>query len=142
MTRSGVGSDGVGSVERRYIYIYDSEIGLNLVPCYQSTETTFPYAKSTKVLLIRTVAPKGFPQRTKTQERYANSRGDGYIVGCGVESPEIAPPVGNSTPAMANSVARDASQISREKRQSRTISLTVSRSTATQREYLLRTIPA
>lgn len=29
----------------------------------------------------------------KTQERYANSRGDGYTIACGVESPEIAPPV-------------------------------------------------
>ena len=30
---------------------------------------------------------------TKTQERYANSRGDGYTIACGVESPEIATPV-------------------------------------------------
>ena len=29
----------------------------------------------------------------KTQERYANSRGDGYTIACGVGSPEIAPPV-------------------------------------------------
>ena len=69
-TLSEVGIDGGGSVVKRK-YIHDSEIDLKrtvqfLVPCYQITQTTFPYAKSTVILLVRRVAPKGYPQRLRS----------------------------------------------------------------------------